>query len=356
MTTGPEGASGHSWPGLLSSLLRGQDLVAAETSWAMDQVMLGEATPIQLAGFVVALRAKGESPEEVAGLVSTMLAHAELIDVPGPIVDTCGTGGDRSHTVNISTMAAMVVAGTGARVVKHGNRAASSSCGSADLLEELGVVVDLAPPLVVECAKRAGIAFCFAPRFHPALRHAAAARGGLGVATVFNFLGPLTNPARPGHQAVGVADARMAGVMAAVLAARGASALVFRGEDGLDELTTTGPSRVWVVRDGKVTEESVQPSDVGMPVARLEDLRGADAAYNAGAARRFLDGETGPVRDAVLLNAAAALVALEPGDGPLADRLSAGIARAAESVDTGAAAASLTAWVDTSRELAESST
>jgi anthranilate phosphoribosyltransferase len=358
MTTGRSGpgASGPSWPGLLSSLLDGQDLVAEETSWAMEQVMLGEATPIQLAGFVVALRAKGESPEEVAGLVSTMLAHAEQIDVPGPIVDTCGTGGDRSHTVNISTMAAMVVAGAGARVVKHGNRAASSSCGSADLLEELGVVVDLAPPLVVECAKRAGIAFCFAPRFHPALRHAAAARGGLGVATVFNFLGPLTNPARPGHQAVGVADARMAGVMAAVLAARGASALVFRGEDGLDELTTTGPSRVWLVRDGAVTEESVQPSDVGLPVGRLEDLRGADAAYNAGAARRFLDGETGPVRDAVLLNAAAALVALEPGDGPLADRLRAGIERAAESVDTGAAAASLTAWVDTSRDLADSST
>jgi anthranilate phosphoribosyltransferase len=353
MTTRPDGASGHSWPGLLSSLLGGQDLVAEETSWAMEQVMLGEATPIQLAGFVVALRAKGESPEEVAGLVSTMLAHAEQIDVPGPIVDTCGTGGDRSHTVNISTMAAMVVAGTGARVVKHGNRAASSSCGSADLLEELGVVVDLAPPLVVECAKRAGIAFCFAPRFHPALRHAAAARGGLGVATIFNFLGPLTNPARPGHQAVGVADARMAGVMAAVLAGRGASALVFRGEDGLDELTTTGPSRVWVVREGEVTEESVQPSDVGMPVGRLEDLRGADAAYNAGAARRFLDGETGPVRDAVLLNAAAALVALEPGDAPLADRLRAGIVRAGESVDTGAAAASLTAWVDTSRELAD---
>jgi anthranilate phosphoribosyltransferase len=358
MTTGRSGpgASGPTWPGLLSSLLGGQDLVAEETSWAMQQVMLGEATPIQLAGFVVALRAKGESPEEVAGLVSTMLAHAEQIDVPGPIVDTCGTGGDRSHTVNISTMAAMVVAGTGARVVKHGNRAASSSCGSADLLEELGVVVDLAPPLVVECAKRAGIAFCFAPRFHPALRHAAAARAGLGVATVFNFLGPLTNPARPAHQAVGVADARMAGVMAAVLAARGASALVFRGEDGLDELTTTGPSRVWVVRDGAVTEESVGPGDFGIAVAALEDLRGADAAYNAGVARRFLDGETGPVRDAVLLNAAAALVALEPGNGALADELRAGIARAAESVDSGRAATSLTAWVDTSRELAASST
>jgi len=343
-----------SWPGLLSALLGRRDLAAAETSWAMEQVMLGEATPVQVAGFVVALRAKGESSDEVAGMASTMLAHAEQIDVPGPIVDTCGTGGDRAHTVNISTMAAMVVAGTGARVVKHGNRAASSSCGSADLLEELGVVIDLAPRLVVECAKRAGIAFCFAPRFHPALRHAAAARGELGVATVFNFLGPLANPARPAHQAVGVADARMARVMAAVLAGRGVSALVFRGEDGLDELTTAGASQVWVVRDGEVTETSVHPSDVGIAVATVEDLRGADAPYNAGVARRFLDGEAGPVRDAVLLNAAAALVALEPGDGSLPDQLRAGVARAAESVDSGRASASLAGWIDTSRELAES--
>jgi anthranilate phosphoribosyltransferase len=356
MTTGREApaSSAPTWPGLLSALLARRDLSAAETSWAMEQVMLGEATPVQVAGFVVALRAKGESPDEVAGMASTMLAHAEQIDVPGPIVDTCGTGGDRAHTVNISTMAAMVVAGTGARVVKHGNRAASSSCGSADLLEELGVVIDLAPHLVVECAKRAGIAFCFAPRFHPALRHAAAARGELGVATVFNFLGPLANPARPGHQAVGVADARMAAVMAAVLAGRGVAGLVFRGDDGLDELTTSGRSQVWVVRDGKVTETSMHPADVGIDVGRVDDLRGADAAFNASVCRRFLDGEHGPVRDAVLLNSAAALVAMDAGAGELADRLRAGIDRAAESVDSGRAAASLAEWVDTSRELAES--
>ncbi|HEX6920618.1 MAG TPA: anthranilate phosphoribosyltransferase, partial [Actinomycetes bacterium] len=191
------------WPGLLSALLRGEDLAAGDTGWAMEQVMLGEATPAQVAGFVVALRAKGESPDEVSGLVAAMLDHAVRIEVPGPAVDTCGTGGDRAHTVNISTMSAMVVAGTGARVVKHGNRAASSACGSADLLEELGVVVDLAPDAVVECVRRAGVAFCFAPRFHPALRHAAAPRRELGVATVFNFLGPLANPAQPSHQAVG---------------------------------------------------------------------------------------------------------------------------------------------------------
>jgi anthranilate phosphoribosyltransferase len=344
--------AGRSWPSLLTVLLRGDDLAAEDTAWAMEQVMLGEATPAQVAGFVMALRAKGEAPDEVAGLVTAMLRHAERIDVPGPTVDTCGTGGDRAHTVNISTMSAMVVAGTGARVVKHGNRAASSACGSADLLEELGVVVDLAPDRVVECVGRAGIAFCFAPRFHPALRHAAAPRRELGVATVFNFLGPLANPAQPSSQAVGVADARMAGVMAAVLADRGVSALVFRGEDGLDELTTTAPSRVWVVRDGAVSETMVHPEQLGLTVSTAGDLRGADAAYNAEVARRFLAGEKGPVRDAVLLNAAGALVALAPGEGTLPDQLTAAMARAAEAVDSGAAAGALDTWVRTSRELA----
>ena len=340
------------WPGLLTRLLRSEDLSSAETAWAMEQVMLGEATAAQLAGFVVALRAKGESPDEVAGLVSAMLALAARIEVPAPAVDTCGTGGDRAHTVNISTMSAMVVAGTGARVVKHGNRAASSACGSADLLEELGVVVDLAPELVVRCIEQAGVAFCFAPRFHPALRHAAAARRELGVATIFNFLGPLANPAQPGAQAVGVADARMAGVMAQVLADRGASALVFRGDDGLDELTPCAPSTVWVVRDGAVATESITPEDVGIPRAAPEALRGADAAHNAEVARRFLAGEGGPVRDAVLLNAAAALVALDPGEAPLAAQLTAGMQRAAEAVDSGAAARALASWVETSRALA----
>lgn len=340
------------WPGLLTRLLAGEDLSAADTAWAMEQVMLGEATPAQVAGFVVALRAKGESADEVTGMVQAMLALATRIEVPAPAVDTCGTGGDRAHTVNISTMSAMVVAGAGARVIKHGNRAASSASGSADLLEELGVVVDLAPQQVVDCLDRAGIAFCFAPLFHPALRHAAAPRRELGVATVFNFLGPLANPAQPGAQAVGVADARMAGVMAQVLADRGVSALVFRGEDGLDELTPCAPSRVWVVRDGAVTTETVTPEELGLGRAAPEALRGADAAHNAQVARRFLDGERGPVRDAVLLNAAAALVALSPGNAPLVDQLRAGMERAAESVDSGAAARTLATWVDTSRVLA----
>lgn len=341
-----------SWPGLLTRLLHQDDLTSAETSWAMGQVMRGEATPAQVAGFVVALRAKGESPQEVTGLVHAMLSLAARIEVAGPAVDTCGTGGDRSHTVNISTMSAMVVAGTGARVVKHGNRAASSASGSADLLEELGVVVDLAPELVVECVDRAGIAFCFAPRFHPAMRHAAAARRELGVATVFNFLGPLTNPAQPAAQAVGVADARMAGVMAQVLADRGVSALVFRGDDGLDELSPCAPSQVWVVRDGSVSTERVSPADVGIELAELDSLRGGDPAHNAEVARRFLAGEGGAVRDAVLLNAAAALVALSPNDDPIAAQLTAAMERAAVAVDSGDAAGALARWVDTSQSLA----
>lgn len=349
-----------SWPHLLAVLLRGESLGADDTAWAMNQVMAGEASAAQVAGFVVALRAKGETPQEVAGLVEAMLSNAHRVDVPGLAVDTCGTGGDRAHTVNISTMAAMVVAAAGHRVVKHGNRAASSACGSADVLEALGVAVDLAPEVVPACVREAGIAFCFAPRFHPALRHAAAPRRELGVATVFNFLGPLANPAQPAAQAVGVADARMAAVMADVLAARGTSALVFRGDDGLDELTTTTSSRVWVVRDGGVTETTLDPRDLGLTLTGVEALRGGDAATNADVARAFLAGEPGPVRDAVLLNAAAALVAATMADGPaptgagLRERLGDAYAQAARAVDSGAAVGLLERWVTVSRQLAES--
>jgi anthranilate phosphoribosyltransferase len=340
-----------SWPGVLSTLLGGSALSAEDAAWAMAQVMDGEASPAQVAGFAVALRAKGETAEEVGGLVATMLDRAARITVDGPAVDTCGTGGDRSHTVNISTMAAIVVAGAGTTVVKHGNRAASSTCGSADLLEALGVVIDLPPAAVEECVKRAGIGFCFAPVFHPALRHAAQARRDLGVATVFNFLGPLTNPAQPGAQAVGVADPRMAPVLAGVLAARGASALVFRGDDGLDELTTSTTSRVWVVGSGQVVEETFDPAAIGIARSSGDDLRGGDAANNAAVARAVLAGQQGRVRDAVLLNAAAALAAVAGGADPLADRLRAGVERAAAAVDSGAAAAALERWVSTSESL-----
>ncbi|MEC4019322.1 anthranilate phosphoribosyltransferase [Streptomyces sp. H27-D2] len=347
---GGDSATVRSWPDVLGPLLARQDLSADDTAWAMDRIMSGEASDAQIAGFTVALRAKGETVDEVSGIVRTMYEHANTIDVPGPSVDIVGTGGDMARTVNISTMSALVVAGTGAKVVKHGNRAASSASGSSDVLEKLGVNLDLTPARVAEVAAEAGITFCFAVRFHPALRHAAQARRELGILTTFNILGPLTNPARVRAQATGVADARMAPIVAGVLAARGSSALVFRGDDGLDELTTTATSKVWVVRDGAVREEPFDPRDVGLELVPVEALRGADAAYNAEVARRLLAGERGPVRDAVLLNSAAALVALEPGEGPLAEQIAAGMVRAAESVDSGAALSSLDRWVAASNK------
>ena len=273
-----------------------------------------------------------------------MYAHAEPLHIPGPAVDIVGTGGDRARTVNISTMSAIVIAGTGAKVVKHGNRAASSASGASDVLEKLGINLDLPADRVAKVAEDTGITFCFAAKFHPAMRFAAPARRDLGIPTSFNILGPLTNPARVGASAVGCFDTRMAGLIAGVLARRGSSALVFRGDDGLDELTVTSTSQVWVVRDGKVEQESFDPRDVGIGLVPIEALRGADAAYNADVARRLLAGETGPVRDAVLLNSAAALVALEGAGGSLTDRIAAGIARAAESVDSGAAARTLERW------------
>ncbi|MEV7369338.1 anthranilate phosphoribosyltransferase [Streptomyces sp. NPDC090301] len=341
---GPTSA-GRSWPVVLDGLLSGRDQSAEDTAWAMDRILRGEATDAQIAGFVVALRAKGETVEEITGLVRTMYEHANTIEVPGATVDIVGTGGDGAKTVNISTMSAIVVAGTGAKVVKHGNRAASSASGASDVLEKLGVNLDLTPKRVVEVAEEAGITFCFAVKFHPALRHVAMARKELGIRTVFNFLGPLTNPARVRSQATGVADARVAPIVAGVLAERGSSALVFRGDDGLDELTTTATSRVWVVRDGAVREEAFDPRDVGIDLVPVEALRGADASYNADVARRLLAGETGPVRDAVLLNSAAALTALAPGEGTLVEQIRAGMERAAEAIDSGEARRALERWV-----------
>ncbi|AXE26074.1 anthranilate phosphoribosyltransferase [Streptomyces globosus] len=342
---GGDSVAARGWPAVLDALLSGRDLHSDDTAWAMDRIMRGEASDAQIAGFMVALRAKGETVEEINGLVRTMYAHANLIEVPGRTVDIVGTGGDGAKTVNISTMSSVVVAGTGAKVVKHGNRAASSASGASDVLEKLGVNLDLTPARVVEVAEEAGITFCFAVKFHPALRHVAAARRELGIRTTFNFLGPLTNPARVRAQATGVADARVAPIVAGVLAERGSSALVFRGDDGLDELTTTATSRVWWVRDGRVQEQAFDPRDVGIGLVDVAELRGADASYNADVARRLLAGETGPVRDAVLLNSAAALVALEPGAGTLEEQIGAGIARAAESIDSGAARAVLERWV-----------
>jgi anthranilate phosphoribosyltransferase len=341
----------RSWSALLTQLIAGTDLDSPDTSWAMDQVMSGQATPAQVAAFVVALRIKGETPAEIAGLAAGMLSHACRVHVPQRAVDVVGTGGDQAHTVNISTMAALVTAAAGAPVVKHGNRAASSKCGAADVLEALGVVIDLGPEQVAQCVAEAGIGFCFAPVFHPAMRQVAGVRREIGISTAFNFLGPLTNPAQPGTALVGCADLRMAPVIARVLADREVSALVVRGDDGLDEITTTTTTSIWVVEAGGVRRDQLDPAELGVPVCRRDDLRGGDAAANADAVRRLLAGDPGPVRDAVLLNAAAALVAYHGLTGDLRNDLSVMTQRAAKTIDSGAAAALLERWVSLTNTL-----
>ncbi len=339
------------WPGLLGRLIRGEDLGAPDTAWVMDRVLSAEATPAQLAGFLVAMRAKGETAAEITGLAETMLRHASRFTVPRRAVDVVGTGGDQAHTVNISSMAAVVVAAAGAPVVKHGGRAASSACGTADVLEALGVAIDLPAAGVAACVAEAGIGFCFAPVFHPAMRHAAGTRRELGVPTAMNVLGPLTNPAQPAAALIGCAFPTMPPVIAAVLAARGTSALVVRGDDGLDELTTAGTSTVRVVSGGEVRTETLDPADLGIAGSTHEDLRGGDASVNARAFRTLLAGERGPVRDAVLLNAAAALVAFD-GPGPsLVDDLRAALPRVADAIDSGAGEQLLARWADVSTGL-----
>jgi anthranilate phosphoribosyltransferase len=345
-------ASARTWSGVLGRLIRHEDLESDDTLWVLDRVFSDEATPAQLAGFLVALRSKGETAAEVSGMAEAMLRHARRVAAPGPAVDVVGTGGDQAHTVNISSMAALVVAASGVPVVKHGNRAASSACGSADVLQALGVAVDLPPDAVQRCLVELGIGFCFAPVFHPAMRFAGPVRGELGVPTTMNVLGPLTNPAQPAAGLIGCADTRLAPVMAEVFAGRGASVLVVHGDDGLDELTTTTTSTVWVVGGGEVRTETLDPTALGVPVASREDLRGGDPARNAEVFRALVAGERGPVRDAVLLNAAGALVAFDgvPG-GALADAFRGPLERAAAAVDSGAAATLLERWAALSTSL-----
>ena len=344
-----------SWPEILSSLVRGEDQPAATTAWAMRQILSGDATPAQMAAFVIGLRSKGETVEELSGLADTMIEFATPIEIGGPAVDVVGSGGDRSNTVNISTMAAIVAAAAGARVVKHGNRAASSACGAADVLEALGVVLDLAPEAQQQVVDQVGIGFLFAAHYHPALRHAGPMRRELGIPTTFNFLGPLANPAQPISQAVGVADPRMAELMAGVFASRGNYGLVLHGGDGLDELTTTTSSTVWVYADGDVERMELDPLQLGVPRASLADLVGGGAGANAQVVRDLVAGKPGPIRDVVALNAAAALVA----DGkPAASRLQEDVAqelgRAQEAIESGAAQTKLQEWVEATRSIAES--
>jgi anthranilate phosphoribosyltransferase len=319
----------------------------------MDQIMAGEATPAQVAGFLMGLRAKGESVDEMQGLAEQMLAHARRIEVPGPSVDIVGTGGDRAHTVNISTMSAIVVAAAGVRLVKHGNRAASSSSGSADVLEALGIDLSLTPERVVEVAQEAGITFCFAQTFHPGFRHTAVPRRDLGIGTAFNFLGPLTNPAQPTYAAVGCADARMAPLLAGVFAGRGKDAAVFRGDDGLDEVTVSTTTTVWWVREGRVADRVVDPTRLGLPLHPLEALRGGDAEHNAGVVREVFAGAPGAVRDAVLLNAGIALALTRPDSGTGQEDfdadLRAAMDLAARAIDDGSATRVVERWVAATR-------
>jgi anthranilate phosphoribosyltransferase len=342
------------WPALIGALVRGESLTAAEAAWAMNEIMEGAATSAQIAGFGVALRIKGETVGELGGLAGAMLDHATPIEVPGRIADLVGTGGDGAHTVNISTMGTIVAAAAGARMAKHGNRAASSACGAADVLEALGVVIDLPPRASAQLAGQIGIAFLFAPLYHPGLRHAGPTRRELGVPTVFNFLGPVANPARPQAQAVGVADPRMGEIIAGVLADRGCSALVFHGDDGLDELTTTTTSTVWAVHEAGVSRLVLDAAELGLSRCTAADLRGGDAAHNAAVVRAVLGGQRGPVLDTVVLNAAAALAAYDglTNGSDVMSALRDGCARASEAVFSGAAARLLDNWVETSRRLA----
>ncbi|MDT8914396.1 anthranilate phosphoribosyltransferase [Amycolatopsis sp. PS_44_ISF1] len=337
------------WPALLNRLIAREDLSAEATGWAMDQIMSGAATPAQIGGFAVALRAKGETADEISGMADTMLAHAHRIELSRPAVDIVGTGGDRSDSVNISTMATIVTAAAGAPVAKHGNRSASSKSGAADVLETLGVRIDLPPEAVRRSIDRIGIGFCFAPAFHPAFRHTGPPRRELGVPTTFNLLGPLTNPAQPRSALIGCAYRDKTRVLAEVFARRGMSVLVARGDDGLDEITTTTTTSVWTVSGGEVTERTFDPAVLGLPRATAEDLRGGDAAANAEVVRELVAGKTGPVRDAVVLNAAAALAAFTGFSGSLEDDLAAGLDRAADAIDSGAAAALLDRWIAFSR-------
>lgn len=328
----------------IEHLLAGQPLDRGQAREVMDMVMAGEATPVQVAGLLVALRARGETVEEMAGFVDSMRAHATPLELSVAAIDTCGTGGDRANTFNISTAAALVAAGAGIKVAKHGNRAASSRCGSADVLEALGVTIALGPAGVRACVQEAGIGFCFAPTFHPAMRHAASARRELGVRTIFNVLGPLANPARVRRQALGVGAPGLAPLMVRVLQELGHErALVFYGEDGLDELTTAAASRIFELDRGSLREYRLEPQELGLHRSSTAELRGGTPPENAAIIRGIFEGEKGPRRDVVLLNAAAAAMA-----AGAAKDFGDGLALSARSIDSGSAERALDRLVQTS--------
>src|SRR5688572_27450996 len=343
------------WPHVLNTLLDGGDLSISEASWAMRQIMAGEATDAQLAGFLVALRAKGETVDEIVGFRDAVLENALPLPANSMALDIVGTGGDRFATVNISTMASIVCAAAGATVIKHGNRAASSASGASDVLSALGIDLQLDPKKVASVLGETGITFAYAALFHPGFGHAAPIRSQLGVSTVFNFLGPLCNPVRPEASAVGVANLETVPLFVGVFRNRGATALVFRGDDGLDELTTTGHSHIWEVSRGDVKEHDLDPRELGIQRTTIEELVGGDAAHNAEIVRRVLGGERGPVRDIVVLNAAAGLASFELAKDPtqfqraVLDRFHDKLAVAEEAIDSGAAERKLEEWIDATR-------
>lgn len=342
----------RTWPNILSTLVEGDDLSISDAEWAMQRVMAGEATSAQLAGLLVALRVKGETVDEIVGFRDAVLANAQPLAVSPDVLDIVGTGGDPYGAVlNISSVASIVAAAAGVPVVKHGNRGASSASGASDVLTALGLNLDIAPDRVAEVLSETGITFAFAALFHPGFRHAGPTRKELGISTLFNILGPLCNPARPNASAVGVASLERVPLVVGVFQTRGATALVYRGDDGIDKLTTTGHSHIWEVSRGFVTEHDLDPADLGIPRADIQSLLGADAAHNANIARAVLAGEKGPVRDVVLLNAAGGLAAFELSQNPellqepIVERLSVQLERAASVIDSGAAAAKLDEWV-----------
>jgi anthranilate phosphoribosyltransferase len=343
--------SAPTWPALITTLIEGRHLSVGESTWAMRQVMRGEATPAQLGGLLVALRASGETVDEIVGFRDAVLEEALPLDVDPRALDIVGTGGDPYGAVlNISSAASVIAAATGVPVVKHGNRGASSSSGASDVLTALGVDLTIAPERVAEVLRETGITYANAALFHPGFRHAAATRRELGISTLFNVLGPLCNPARPEASAVGVADLSRVPLLVGVFRTRGATALVYRGDDGIDKLTTTGHSHIWEVSRGAVTEHDLDPLELGIPRAPVEALLGEGAEQNAEVIRRVLAGEPGPQRDVVLLNAAAGLEAFDlMGDPtrvqqPMASRLREKLAVAADAVDSGRAAAKLEEW------------
>jgi len=345
----------QNWPDILNSLVQGEDLSVSDAAWCMEQVMTGQATEAQLAAFLVALRIKGETVDEIVGFRDAVLDHAVPLRADPMALDIVGTGGDRFGTVNVSTMASIVAAAAGVPVIKHGNRAASSASGSSDVLAALGLDLALPPERVASVLDDAGITFAYAAAFHPGFRHAGPVRAQLGIATVFNFLGPLCNPARPEASAVGVAHLDRVPLIVGVFQTRGATALVFRGDDGLDELTTTGHSHVWEVSGGTVKEHDLEPRDLGIPRASIDQLMGGDSAHNATIVHDVLAGARGPVRDIVVLNAAAGLVsfdlAKDPGQfqRPILDRFRDKMAVAEEAIDSGAGAAKLAEWIEATR-------